>query len=67
MKQFSEKKRFDFRFAMDGYGKNVKKALLNALKLQIERIEAGDFNNDDWEAIEEHEVVSISEWGCIEK
>ena len=48
--------RFEFRFAMEGYGKNTKEALEYALEQALARLDEFDF-----EAIEKAEIISIED------
>lgn len=58
MKKFDNPVRWDFKISISGYGKDVKQAIIDAsrnLQSQAER----DFHKNDFESIEEHEVISI--------
>jgi hypothetical protein len=58
-KKFDKKVRWEFEVSIHGYGKNIKEALKDAaerLESQIER----EFSPSDFQAIEDHEVISVN-------
>lgn len=60
LKVFQKEVRWNFKIAIHGYGKDVKKALIDAAgRLENEAI--SDYGTSDYVAIQNHEVVSIDE------
>lgn len=59
MKKFDKKVRFEFRFAMHGYGRNTKEALLSALEIAEQTVK--DMDKHDIEAVENGEIILIDE------
>ena len=60
MKTFKDKVRWNFRISMRGYGRNVKEALSDAVA-QLDFDVDCSFSRVDFEAIENHELISIDE------
>lgn len=59
MKRFNKNVRYEFKISMHGYGKNVKKALLDAVERLNDSIY--DMSQNDLDAIEKFETISIDE------
>jgi len=64
MKTYNANVRFEFKLSMHGYGKDVKKALINALQTTLNEVEAGDLDGE-MDIIEENEVIDVIETDTV--
>jgi len=62
---FKDRVRWEFRIAVHGYGRNVEEAL-QAAASNLQRQVNYDFSSEDFQAIEDHELVLVDE-GDTEK
>ncbi len=60
MKQFEFKVKWAFKISVEGYGRNVREALLDAASRLDYQVES-EFADNDLESIEKHEVINIDE------